>query len=600
MGSTFTYSIALTVHDTHLTSLGVVGMYVPIDEAFSHTQLQYQAKARLRSLKEGSITVTVDYSNGSVQLSANSRTIAVPDKSATLYFNDWQPVVGPNTLVITYTSAGGQTTEYTITVDAQDDSLESLSFTGLRVDSTMTPAFNPAVTNYAIQSLDSDTVTMTAACVAGSTGTFTVDWDTPVALGAQNSLSQLSVGAHEIRVTCTSAMGSNTVYTIALTVYGTRLTGVVIEGAFSPLQPDFADTYSSFDAKARMQDCVTGKLKFRYNAEFDAGYVELYAPENTLLPFINGSAIISSSMWQPGLNQLAFAYTNVGGQTQQYALFIEVYDDRLESLGWSGLKAGTTMQPAFAADTTSYTIESEYGSQVAVIPACAAWARPVSVSADGTTVAGDLPMFALGAHTVSVTCTSAMGSTFTYSIALTVHDVPLRDLAISGLVGSYSFKADVIEYTVISSINLASAGAISLTPTFDIGANLSVTVNNGAVTYLVSGHTWTPSVEFVVGEHTFVLAYMSPFDNTIVYTITLTVQDLSIRALTVLGAQSDWEFNATVLEYASTATIQSSANGQIGLTAVFDEGSHAVLQFEGADIDLESNQSWMPANLTVW
>jgi len=106
---------------------------------------------------------------------------------------------------------------------------------------------------------------------------------------------------------------------------------------------------------------------------------QLYAPENTLLPFINGSAIISSSMvrcldmvegrcctcnamvaaslvplccvlhkrtlrrsirrvanvctetffsipqWQPGLNQLAFAYTNVGGQTQQYALFIEVY-----------------------------------------------------------------------------------------------------------------------------------------------------------------------------------------------------------------------------------------------------------------------------------
>jgi len=37
--------------------------------------------------------------------------------------------------------------------------------------------------------------------------------------------------------------------------------------------------------------------------------------------------------------------------------WLSLPDDRLESLGWSGLKAGTTMQPAFAADTTSYTIE---------------------------------------------------------------------------------------------------------------------------------------------------------------------------------------------------------------------------------------------------
>ena len=44
-----------------------------------------------------------------------------PAKPRLFSIPQWQPVVGPNTLVITYTSAGGQTTEYTITVDAQGD-----------------------------------------------------------------------------------------------------------------------------------------------------------------------------------------------------------------------------------------------------------------------------------------------------------------------------------------------------------------------------------------------------------------------------------------------------------------------------------------------
>jgi len=70
--------------------------------------------------------------------------------------------------------------------------------------------------------------------------------------------------------------------------------------------------------------------------------------------------------------------------------------------------------------------------------------------------------------------------------------VPLQTLTIAGVTsGPLNFMPNVTEYTVVTSLNLASARAFALSATFVQGAELFVLLD-GSEQALASGETWKP------------------------------------------------------------------------------------------------------------
>ncbi|MCL6577174.1 cadherin-like beta sandwich domain-containing protein, partial [Kyrpidia sp.] len=313
--------------------------------------------------------------------------------------------VGSNTFAFQVIAQDGTTKTYTVTVIRAKSSNANLN--GLDVSvGTLNPSFNPNTLSYTVQgagSIDSLTVT---PHLADPTATVTVN-SQPVQDGKPFTVS-LNQGPNTISIEVTSPDGTTQkVYT--LSVNGTVTNADLQSLTVTPgtLSPTFSGTTTAYTVNV-------GNAVDRV----DVTAVSLKTGVSMLL---NGSSLVSGQAQTVNLNigsnVLSIQVVAPGGGTKTYTVTVYRAPSTNADLGSLTVSAGT-LNPAFSATTTAYTVDVGNGANQVTLGVAAA--VPGTVTVNGQTVSGGSwtsPTLQVGANVITIVVTAQDGTTTkTYTV----------------------------------------------------------------------------------------------------------------------------------------------------------------------------------------
>jgi len=410
--------------------------------------------------------------------------------------------VGANTVYITVTAEDGSTKIYTITITrlSNDATLSNLTVS----EGTLNPVFDANTTSYTVSVANS---------VASITITGTANHANATVSG--NGAKTLVVGANPVAIMVTAEDGSTKTYTVtinrAASDDATLSNLTVSTGTLNPVFNANTTSYAVSVANSVASITVTGTANHA-NATVSG----------------NGAKTLAV-----GNNPVDITVTAEDGSTKIYTITITRLsnDATLNNLTVS---AGT-LNPVFAANTTSYTV-SVANSVTSITVSGTANHTNATVSGNGakTLVVGDNP--------VDITVTAEDGSTKTYTVTINraaSDDATLSNLTVSAGTLNPVFAASTTSYTVSVANDVTS-----LTVTGTANHSQATVSGNGAKT-------------LVVGDNVVSIVVTAEDGTTNTYTVTVVraaSDDATLSSLTISSGTLSPAFEANATNYAVNVT----------------------------------------------
>ncbi|GKS09301.1 hypothetical protein YDYSY3_03010 [Paenibacillus chitinolyticus] len=585
-----TITVLVTAQDgtTQKTYTVEVTRAAPLSGNADLSNLVLSGAALNPGFASGTITYTSSVAYGVTTVDV---TPTVADSHATVTV-DGRPVtsgsassvtlnVGPNPIPVLVTAENGSTKTYTVTVTrAAGSNNADLSGITLSGGAALSPVFASGTTLYTVNVPNSVFGLDVTPSVADGTATLKVNGaatasgtPVPVTLNVSNNTVTLLVTAQDgtpktYTLTITRAPSSNALLS-SLTLSAGTLTPVFDSGTTS-YTAQVATGVSSIDVTPVLADgTATMTVNGQAATSGTAAPVSLNVGDNTITVVVTAQDGMTSETYTVTVKRAAPLSGNAD----------------LSSLS---LSAGT-LNPAFAAGTTAYTVNvANSVNTVDVTPATAD--STASVKVDGKPVtSGTASAVSLnaGSNTVEVQVTAQNGSIKTYTLTITRAASGNADLSgISLSEGTLTPMFDPGQLSYTAAVPNASAGVDVTVVTAD--ATASITVNGDAV---VSG---TPKpVALNVGDNPITIVVKAA-DNTLkTYTVTVTraaSSNADLSALTLSKGTLTPAFAAGTKLY--TATVASDVydldlTAQLAdLTATMTIGGNPALSGQTVNISL--------------
>ena len=426
-------AIDLTVGDNTITVV-VTALDHTTTKTYRITVRRRSANANLSNLTLNGWTFSPNFSPPTVTYAATVAnnvlaigvTPTVTDTTATINVNNSKVAsgsssnaiglaVGDNTVTVVVTAEDGNTKTYTVTVTRTAGS-SSANLSGLTLNGgTLSPGFAAGTTSYTAIVANSVTSVTVTPTVTDTTTTIKVN-GTTVASGSASGSINLTVGPNVITILVTASDNSTNTYTITVTrtagSSSANLSGLTLSGG--TLSPSFAAGTTSYTvAVANSVSSVT---------------VTPTVTDTTTTIKVNGTTVASGSAsgsinLTVGPNVITILVTASDNSTNTYTITV-TRTAGSSSANLSGLTlSGGTLNPSFAADTTSYTVAvSNTVNSITVTPTVTD-PTTVTIKVNGMTVASGSASGAInltvGLNLITVVVTASDGSTQTYTIAVT-------------------------------------------------------------------------------------------------------------------------------------------------------------------------------------
>lgn len=501
--------------------------------------------------------------------------------------------VGPNLALVTVTAPDNTFKQYTVTITRGPAPTADVNLAGLELSiGTLSPAFDPATSYYSATVPYANRSIQVTATASTPGHTITIN-NVPITDGAPATVPLIfDPSGNGMGITITAANGVSKTYLLVITrdqpSNNAELTGLSLSnGTLSPAFSTGETAYTATVPYLTTTTSVTGIVA-----------------DATAILRVNGHDTASGTASAPialavGANAITVAATAEDGVTETTRTV--VVTRAAPDLDLSALTVtGGELSPAFAADTTAYTLALPYTVAVVDVAAAAVeadWTLAIQgTETDDTSVA--VPV---GTSTISVTVTALYGETREYTVAVTRQapstNADLGTLTLSDGTLSPAFTAATTGYT-------ATVGY--LTEQLTIGASAAdataeLTINGASVNSAI--------VPLTVGENTITVVTTAQ-DGATVKTTTIVVTREAAPTPSVtftLGfaagdtaAGAPFSINGTNLLPGSTATITMhstpivlatgtvKADGTISLSgqipANTEVGAHRLV-FDGTAMD---------------
>ena len=532
-----------------------------------------------------SITVTPTVLDASASVTVNGVATTSGNASGAIAL-----AIGSNTITVTVTAQNGTPLSYTVTVTRAGSANADLSALSLS-SGTLSPAFAAGTTSYTASVSNATTSLTVTPTVANGSASVTVNGVATTSGSASGAIA-LNVGANTITTIVTAQDGSTTkTYTVTVTRAASSNNNLsALSTSSGSLSPVF-------------NPATTG-----YTVSIAAGIASITVTPTTAVGTasitVNGVAVSSGAAsgaiaMNPGSNTVTVDVTAQNGATKSYTLTItRALPSTNADLSALSLSSGT-LNPAFAASTTSYTASvSNATTSLTVTPTVLDATASVTVNGVATTSgnASGAIALAVGANTITTIVTAQNGTTTkTYTVTVTragSGDANLSALALSGGSLSPAFAPSTTGYTM--SIAAATA-SVTVTPTVN-EPNATVTVNGVAV---ASGNA-SGAIAMNTGSNTVTVVVTAQNSATRTYTVTVTraistnndlaALALSSGTLNPVFSAAQQSYSATVPNATTSITVtptvaDSSASVTVnGVATTSGNASGAIALNTGANI----------------
>ncbi|MNU31256.1 Serine-aspartate repeat-containing protein F precursor [compost metagenome] len=537
-GTPLSYTVTVTRAGSANADLSALSLSSgTLSPAFAAGTTSYTASV---SNATTSLTVTPTVANGSASVTVNGVATTSGNASGAIAL-----AIGSNTITVTVTAQNGTPLSYTVTVTRAGSANADLSALSLS-SGTLSPAFAAGTTSYTASVSNATTSLTVTPTVANGSASVTVNGVATTSGNASGAIA-LNVGANTITTIVTAQDGSTTkTYTVTVTRAASSNNNLsALSTSSGSLSPVF-------------NPATTG-----YTVSIAAGIASITVTPTTAVGTasitVNGVAVSSGAAsgaiaMNPGSNTVTVDVTAQNGATKSYTLTItRALPSTNADLSALSLSSGT-LNPAFAASTTSYTASvSNATTSLTVTPTVLDATASVTVNGVATTSgnASGAIALAVGANTVTTIVTAQNGTTTkTYTVTVTragSGDANLSALALSGGSLSPAFAPSTTGYTM--SIAAATA-SVTVTPTVN-EPNATVTVNGVAV---ASGNA-SGAIAMNTGSNTVTVVVTAQNSATRTYTVTVTRAISTNNDLAALALSSDTlnpVFSAAQQSYSAT------------------------------------------------
>ncbi|MEL7730677.1 cadherin-like beta sandwich domain-containing protein, partial [Citromicrobium bathyomarinum] len=515
-----------------------------------------------------SITVTPTAADADATITVAGNAVASGSASAPVALT-----IGSNAIAVVVTAADGTMLEYTIAVTRAASSDATLSDLAVS-EGTLTPAFDPGRTSYAV-AVDTPVDSIRVKPTVSDAGATVTVAGNAVASGSASAPITLNVGTNSIPVTVTAGNGATLSYTLSVTraapptiaMYSTTGGVQAIADGTTSATPgtDFGEVMVGASASRRFLITNTG------NADLVISGITATPAAGFEVPAESSRTIVPGGSYE---FEIRFAPTSEGSFATTIA--VASNDPATPSFSYSLYATAAAPLPTITGITPTEGSASG-GTAVTITGTGFLTATSVTfdgVAADAFTVVSDTridtttPANPLG--TVDVVVTSPGGAaTATDGYRYLSGEASLSGLSVSEGTLTPTFDPAQIDYSV--SVG-STVDTITLTPTAsDAGATITVAgnaVSSGSASAPVALSVGTTSIDVVV-----------------------TAADGTTRQYAVAVARAA---PPTIGVYSSSDGVQPIANGatsatpgtDFGEVAVGSSGSRTFLIFNDGDVDL--------------
>ena len=534
-GTEKTYTINLELAkstNADLDSLGVTGY--TISPSFDKDTLTYN------------VTVPSDIDKATI-------TAELADDRATLTGTGEKDInYGENSFDVVVTAEDGTTTK-TYKVNITREKKTDANLTGIKVDGVAITGFDPDVTEYTIDDVNSDVDSINIEA--------TLSDDDATLTGTGTKTVQTGANSFDIVVTAQDGETTKT-YTVNVKKKSSdsSLSGITITsdpaGTFEP----------AFDPSV---------TEYTYIADPDEDEVIISAT-----PTQDGADVIGEGTYNPqDTDTVELIVTAEDGTTTTYVIHLENAESTNANLSSLGV-TGETISPSFDKDTLSYTVTVDSDTDKATITATA--------EDDRSTLTGtgekDLTY---GSNQFEVKVTAEDGTEKVYTVTIERElssDVKLSDLKVDGDTID-GFDPDVPTYTLPDVGNDVDSIKIEATP------------ENDEATVEVVGADSNGNVPLEVGENNITVKVTAQDGSVGTYTITVNREADSnndLKSLDVEGYEITPTFDPDTTEY--TLTVPEDVDS-IKVTGEPDSDKATV---EGlGDHDLQPGENTITVKVTA-
>jgi len=446
-----------------------------------------------------SLTITPTVAASTASVTVNGVAVSSGAASGAIAMNP-----GSNTITVVVTAQNSATKTYTVTITralpSANADLAALSLSS----GTLSPAFAGGTLSYTASVGNATTALTVTPTVADATARVTVNGVTTTS-GNSSSAIALAVGANTIQILVTAQDATTTrTYTITVTRAGSPISDLsalaVSDGTLSPAFAPSTSGYTTSIPAATASITVTPTV-----AE----------PNATVT--VDGEAVASGSASDPvamasGANTVTIVVTAQNGSKKTYEITVtKALPSTDADLGALSL-AGASLDPAFAAGTTSYTaLVGNATTSVTVTPTVADATATVTVDGVAATsgAASDAIALPVGT-TVITTVVTAQDGTTTKTYTVTVTRPPssvstLTSLALADAPISPAFDPSITGYAAsvassVSSVTVAATSTPTSTLTINGGAATTVPLAVGAntITVRVTAQDGSSTTDYVI------------------------------------------------------------------------------------------------------
>ncbi len=483
-GVTRSYTLSITRAASPLADLAsLVVSAGGLSPPFDPQATSYTVKTG-NSTTSTTITATPLESAATVSINGQAATAGQP-------FGPLALALGSNPFTITVTAPGGTAKQYSVVVNRGASGVADLA--ALTVSAgTLSPAFAPDTTAYAVATVNATTETTVTALLADSSARLTINGQT-VPSGQPSSPIQLQIGDNTVTIVVTAQDGTTRTYTVRITrpqSSNNNLSGLTVSaGALSPAFSSGTTSYTVTVLSTVTETTLTATVQ-----------------DQTATLAINGTGVSSGQAFGPvplavGANEFRIVVTAQNGATKTYVVTVT----RTANANLAGLSfSAGPLAPAFDPGTTAYSVGAPNAAATTTVTATVADATS-TMTINGQAVTsgqalGPVPLI-VGPNTFTIVVTAAGGAaTKTYTVTVTraaSSNANLAGLQVSPGVMVPVFSPEITAYAVTGTGLFTSTVTVVATvedPTATVSINGQAVSSGQALTIPINIGTTTITI----------------------------------------------------------------------------------------------------------